>query len=38
MENSEGEQSGGIMGFVQGGDGKRVVTAGDDGVALVFEE
>lgn len=37
-ENDEGEQSGGIMGFVQGFDGKRVVTAGDDGVALVFEE
>lgn len=38
MENTEGEQSGGIMGFVQSGDGKRVVTAGDDGIALVFEE
>jgi ribosome assembly protein SQT1 len=38
VENPEGEQSGGIMGFVQGFDGKRVVTAGDDGVALVFEE
>lgn len=38
VENGEGEQSGGIMGFVQGFDGKRVVTAGDDGVALVFEE
>lgn len=38
MENTEGEQSGGIMGFVQGLEGKRVVTAGDDGIALVFEE
>lgn len=31
-----GGEGGGIMGFVQGGDGSRVVTAGDDGVALVF--
>lgn len=38
LENEEGEQSGGIMGFVQGLDGKRIVTAGDDGIALVFEE
>ncbi|KAJ5955194.1 hypothetical protein N7501_009473 [Penicillium viridicatum] len=37
-ENDEGEQSGGIMGFVQGLDGKRIVTAGDDGISLVFEE
>ncbi|EEH33837.1 ribosome assembly protein SQT1 [Paracoccidioides lutzii Pb01] len=38
-ENEEGEQSEGILGFVQGGEGcKRIVTAGDDGVALVFEE
>ncbi|EAW12640.1 WD40 repeat domain-containing protein [Aspergillus clavatus NRRL 1] len=37
-ETAEGEQSGGIMAFVQGFDGKRVVTAGDDGIALVFEE
>lgn len=37
-ENEEGEQSGGIMGFVQGFDGKRIVTAGDDGIALVFED
>ncbi|OJD19180.1 hypothetical protein AJ78_00882 [Emergomyces pasteurianus Ep9510] len=38
-ENGEGEQSGGILGFVQGSEGgKRIVTAGDDGVALVFEE
>ncbi|KAJ5134710.1 hypothetical protein N7448_000269 [Penicillium atrosanguineum] len=37
-ENEEGEQAGGIMGFVQGFDGKRIVTAGDDGVTLVFEE
>jgi ribosome assembly protein SQT1 len=36
-ENEEGEQSGGILGFVQTSDGgMRVVTAGDDGVALVF--
>lgn len=32
----EGE-GGGILGFVQGGGGARVVTAGDDGVALVFK-
>jgi ribosome assembly protein SQT1 len=32
----EGE-GGGILGFVQGGGGGRVVTAGDDGVALVFK-
>ncbi|GKZ23548.1 hypothetical protein AbraIFM66951_007572 [Aspergillus brasiliensis] len=38
VENSEGEQSGGIMAFVQSSDGKRVVTAGDDGITLVFEE
>lgn len=39
METEDGEQSGGIMGFVQGADGgRRIVTAGDDGVALVFEE
>ena len=31
----EGE-GGGVLGFVQG-EGERVVTAGDDGVALVFE-
>ncbi|KAI9374605.1 hypothetical protein BJX61DRAFT_532245 [Aspergillus egyptiacus] len=37
-ENDEGEQAGGIMGFVQGFDGKRIVTAGDEGVSLVFEE
>lgn len=37
-ENDDGEQSGGIMGFVQGFDGKRIVTAGDDGITLVFEE
>ena len=37
-ENEDGEQAGGIMGFVQGFDGKRIVTAGDDGVSLVFEE
>lgn len=32
----EGE-GGGILGFVQGGAGETVVTAGDDGVALVFK-
>lgn len=32
----EGE-GGGVMGFVQGETGERVVTAGDDGVVLVFE-
>ncbi|KAL4920703.1 WD40-repeat-containing domain protein [Aspergillus aurantiobrunneus] len=37
-ENDDGEQAGGIMGFVQGFDGKRVVTGGDDGISLVFEE
>ncbi|KAK4542444.1 hypothetical protein LTR36_006696 [Oleoguttula mirabilis] len=31
-----GGDGGGIMGFVQGGGGARVVTAGDDGVGLVF--
>lgn len=31
-----GGDGGGILGFVQGGGGGRVVTAGDDGVALVF--
>ena len=37
-ENEDGEQAGGIMGFVQGFDGKRIVTAGDDGISLVFED
>lgn len=37
-ENAQGEQSGGIMGFVQDSEGKRVVTVGDDEVVLVFEE
>ncbi|KAJ5573565.1 uncharacterized protein N7459_007992 [Penicillium hispanicum] len=37
-ENEDGEQAGGIMGFVQGFEGKRIVTAGDDGISLVFEE
>ncbi|KAF1985343.1 acetyl-CoA synthetase-like protein [Aulographum hederae CBS 113979] len=31
-----GGEGGGVLGFVQGGGG-RVVTAGDDGVALVFD-
>ena len=31
----EGE-GGGVLGFVQGGGGSSIVTAGDDGVALVF--
>ena len=29
-------EKGGVLGFVQGG-GKRIVTAGDDGVSLVFD-
>lgn len=32
-----GGDGGGILGFVQGSGGSRVVTAGDDGVALVFD-
>lgn len=32
----EGE-GGGVLGFVQGGGGNRIVTAGDDGVSLVFK-
>ncbi|SMR49203.1 unnamed protein product [Zymoseptoria tritici ST99CH_1E4] len=32
-----GGEGGGILGFVQGGGGRRVVTAGDDGVGLVFD-
>lgn len=32
-----GGEGGGIMGFVQGNGGERVITAGDDSVALVFE-
>ncbi|KAK4133545.1 WD40 repeat-like protein [Trichocladium antarcticum] len=32
-----GGEGGGVMGFVQGETGERVVTAGDDGVVLVFE-
>ncbi|KKA28072.1 hypothetical protein TD95_004877 [Thielaviopsis punctulata] len=30
-------EGGGVMGFVQGQTGERVVTAGDDGLVLVFE-
>ncbi|KAI0120687.1 WD40 repeat-like protein [Xylariales sp. AK1849] len=30
-------EGGGVLGFVQGGAGERIVTAGDDGVVLVFE-
>ncbi|PSR73889.1 WD40-repeat-containing domain protein [Coniella lustricola] len=30
-------EGGGVLGFVQGVDGKRIITAGDDGLALVFE-
>jgi ribosome assembly protein SQT1 len=38
-EGDGGEQSGGILDFIQGGaEGKRIVTAGDDGVVLIFEE
>ena len=32
-----GGEGGGILGFVQGGGGKRMITAGDDGISLVFE-
>jgi ribosome assembly protein SQT1 len=32
-----GGDGGGVLGFVQGGGGSRIVTAGDDSVALVFE-
>lgn len=32
-----GGEGGGVMGFVQGETGERVVTAGDDAVVLVFE-
>lgn len=37
-EGEEKEQHGGVLDFVQGGGGRRIVTAGDDGIALVFEE
>lgn len=30
-------EGGGVLGFVQGVDGKRVITAGDDGIVLVFQ-
>lgn len=30
-------EGGGVLGFVQGETGNRVVTAGDDGISLVFE-
>lgn len=30
-------EGGGVLGFVQGVDGKTIVTAGDDGVVLVFQ-
>ncbi|TID23730.1 Serine/threonine-protein kinase [Venturia nashicola] len=29
-------EGGGVLGFVQGGGGGRIVTAGDDGISLVF--
>ncbi|GAB1312484.1 60S ribosomal subunit assembly or modification protein [Madurella fahalii] len=32
-----GGEGGGVMGFVQGDTGERIVTAGDDAVVLVFE-
>ncbi|PHH61026.1 hypothetical protein CDD81_848 [Ophiocordyceps australis] len=32
-----GGEGGGVLGFVQGHDGSLVVTAGDDGLALVFK-
>lgn len=39
VETEGGEQSGGILGFVQdAAGGSRIVTAGDDSIALVFEE
>ncbi|QKX61033.1 uncharacterized protein TRUGW13939_08179 [Talaromyces rugulosus] len=39
VETEGGEQSGGILGFVQdAAGGTRIVTAGDDGISLVFEE
>ena len=31
------EEGGGILGFVQGGGGQGIVTAGDDSVSLVFD-
>lgn len=37
-EEEEKEQHGGVLDFVQGGGGRRIVTAGDDGISLVFEE
>ena len=36
-DDEDGEASGGVLGFVQGATGERIVTAGDDGLALVFE-
>ena len=30
-------EGGGVLGFVQGSNGEKIVTAGDDGVGLVFE-
>ena len=30
-------EGGGVLGFVQGGNGEKIVTAGDDGVGLVFD-
>lgn len=30
-------EGGGVLGFVQGQTGERIITAGDDGLALVFE-
>jgi ribosome assembly protein SQT1 len=32
-----GGEGGGILGFAQGGGGKAIITAGDDGVGLVFK-
>ena len=32
-----GGEGGGVLGFVQGAGGNRIVTAGDDGVSLVFK-
>ncbi|KAK5083016.1 60S ribosomal subunit assembly or modification protein [Lithohypha guttulata] len=32
-----GGEGGGVLGFVQGGGGNRIITAGDDSVSLVFK-
>ncbi|RKF62419.1 putative WD repeat-containing protein C25H1.08c [Erysiphe neolycopersici] len=30
-------EGGGVLGFVQGDDGSRIITAGDDGISLIFD-